>query len=86
MKLAIAFVYVALLIIFFVTSALIVRHTFKYSYLSYRFKKVVVAFGVISFIVILFSLYLMILLLTHSSGAPSSRPTTPATRSTTINF
>ena len=54
------------MIAFFITSGLIYRHAVKYSYLSKRFKKVVIAFGVAAAIVVIFSVYLVIKLFTAS--------------------
>jgi len=51
-------IYIVLLIIFLAICALIFRHTIKYGYLSPKFKMVVVVFGIIALIVIIFSIYL----------------------------
>ena len=40
-------------------SGLILRHALRFGYLSPRFKIVVMVFGVLSLIIIIFSLYLM---------------------------
>lgn len=66
------FIYIIFLIIFSVTAALIFRHAVKYSYLSPRFKKIVIIFGIMSSVVIVISIYLIIrLLFTAPSTSPS---------------
>ncbi|MBU0706167.1 hypothetical protein KJ657_01080 [Patescibacteria group bacterium] len=52
-------IYILLLVVFLIISSLILRHTIKFSYLSPRFKYIVGAFGMIAFVVILFSIYLL---------------------------
>ena len=51
--------YILLLLIFLIISSLIFRHTVKFSYLSPRFRYIVGVFGVVAFIVIIFSIYLL---------------------------
>lgn len=77
-------VYIVLILIFLVMSALIVRHTVKYGYLSQKFKSIVTIFGLIALGVIVFSLYMMISLFTGSS--PSSSPSVKTVNSGEINF
>ncbi|MCK5608475.1 hypothetical protein KAR91_41725 [Candidatus Pacearchaeota archaeon] len=80
------FVYIVLMIIFLVASALIIRHAITYGYLSSRFKKVVAVFTIVSIGVIIFSIYLIIKLFdTPSSSSPYSTPSTPSS-SSEINF
>ena len=52
-------IYVLTLIVFFIISGLIVRHSIKFGYLSPRFKTVVITFGAIALIIIIFSIFLM---------------------------
>lgn len=83
----IAFLYIVLMIIFLVSSALIIRHAVTYSYLGSRFKKVVAVFGILSVSVIIFSIYLMIKLFdTPSSSSSYSPASTSAPSSSEINF
>lgn len=65
--------YIIFMAIFIAMSALIVRHTVKYSYLSQRFKYIVFTFGLLALGVIFFSIYLIFALLANSpdSGSPS---------------
>jgi amino acid transporter len=59
--------YILLLFIFLVISSLIFRHAIKFSYLSPRFKYIVGIFAVITFAVIVFSIYLLL-----RTGGPST--------------
>ena len=54
-------IYIFLLIVFLGISGLIIRHTIKFGYLSPDFKKVVIVFGVLSIIVIIYSIYVLTL-------------------------
>jgi len=56
----IIFIYILLLIVFLVVSSLVLRHTVKFGYLSPSFKIIIIAFGVLAFCVIVFSIYLML--------------------------
>lgn len=69
-------IYGILIVIFMVTSVLIVRHMVKFSYLSQRFRSVVFGFGIVSVIVIVFSLFLVFNLVNLGSGGTST-PTIP---------
>jgi hypothetical protein len=53
-------IYIVLLIIFLVTTAMIFRHTIKFGYLSPQFKIVVVVFGVLALIGVIVSFYLVV--------------------------
>ena len=77
-------VYIVLMVIFLVMSALIVRHTVKYGYLSQKFKTIVTVFGLIALGVIIFSLYMVISLFGGSS--PSSSSPDKTVNSGAINF
>lgn len=66
------FIYVLLLIIFVAVTALILRFTVKFGYLSPRFKYAVGGFLILSIILIGFSLYL----LANTSSSGSSGGTT----------
>ncbi len=72
---------------FMATSALIFRHTIKFSYLSPRFKTVVAVFSGVAVVVIIFSLFLIISLFSGGS-TPTSSDYTPetSTSSSDINF
>ena len=76
-------VYAVLLIIFLVASALIVRHTVKYGYLSPKFKTIVIIFGLLALGVIIFSLYLTVNIF---SGGPSDSFKVPTTSTSDIQF
>lgn len=83
--------YAILLVIFLIISALILRHTVKFSYLSPRFKTVVSIFGLLALIVIIFTLYLVFLLSRpepSSSGflVPSTSTAPSSTSTSDINF
>ncbi len=86
MNTLIVLTYVILLLVFLVSSALILRHTMKFSYLSPRFKTIVSIFGLLALIVIVFSVYLVLLL--GRSSPPSSSPSipSPTSSSSDINF
>jgi predicted permease len=58
-------------------SALILRHTVKYSYLSTRFKVIVSVFGILALIVFLFSIFL-IFQLNGELRTPSFTPSAPS--------
>lgn len=76
-------IYVILLLVFLIMSALIFRHTVKYSYLSTRFKITVSAFGILALIVLIFSIFLIFQL----DGKPSSPTFAPSVPSNVeINF
>jgi len=76
-------VYIVLLVFFLLASAMIFRHTLKFSYLSPRFKTIVMTFGIIALVVIIYTIYLVISL--RNTSNPSSL--TPTTTSTSeINF
>lgn len=77
-------IYAILIIAFLVASALILRHTVKFSYLSPRFKTIVSIFGLLALVVIVFSLYLVIL--SNRSASSSFSDFTPSTPSSGINF
>lgn len=82
-------IYIILMIIFLATSALIFRHTIKFSYLSPRFKTIIAVFAGIAVVVIIFSLFLVIRLVSSdSSSSSSSSNYTPSvnTSSSDINF
>lgn len=76
-------IYVILILIFLGMSALILRHTMKYSYLSSRFKMVVSVFGLLALVVFIFSIFL-IFQLDGEPKSPSYQPSSPS--STEINF
>ena len=65
-------IYILLLIGFFSASALIFRHLVKYGYLSPRFKIVVMIFGILSSIIIIFSIYLMLSMNDEVKDSPAS--------------
>lgn len=78
-------IYLASLLIFFIVGTLIIRHTVKYSYLSPRFKNVVLVFGLVAGVTILFSMFMMYQLLSYSGGSRSAaEPYSPS--SSQINF
>lgn len=70
MKNIILVLYIFLLLIFLISSALIFRHAHKYSYLSPRFKTIVSVFGILALTVIIFSLVLLF----KFFGSPSVIP------------
>ena len=61
-------IYIILLIIFLIVSGLIFRHTIKFSYLSSKFKIVASTFGLIAFIIIIFSFYLILQISSSNSS------------------
>lgn len=81
-------IYIILLLIFLIISSLIFRHTIKFSYLSPRFRYVVIVFGVVAMVVIIFSVYLLF----QIGGGPQTNyydtsPTTiPSTNTGDLNF
>ncbi|QQR83226.1 hypothetical protein IPJ72_05500 [Candidatus Peregrinibacteria bacterium] len=76
-------IYVALIATFVFTTSLIIRHMVRFSYLSNRFRKVVLGFVVLAAIVIVFSLYLVFNLVALDAGGLST-PSIPNTGG--INF
>lgn len=78
--------YIILMLIFLVMSALILRHTVKYSYLSTRFKIVVSVFGLLALAVFIFSIFLIFQLDGDSKSPSFSPPATPSPSNTEINF
>jgi hypothetical protein len=52
-------IYVILLIIFLIISSLVFRQATKFGYLAPRFKIVAAIFGILSFTIIVFSIYLL---------------------------
>lgn len=80
-------IYIVLMVIFLVTSALILRHTVKYSYLSPKFKTIVTIFGLLALCVFIFSIYLAFSIGVSPSPSPSSYPSvSPSTSTSDINF
>ena len=77
-------IYAVLLIIFLVISTLIFRHTVKFSYVSPRFKKIALIFGILALIIIIFSLYLVIRLFLPPLSSPTY--TFPSAYPSDINF
>ncbi|MBN2096589.1 hypothetical protein JW752_04325 [Candidatus Peregrinibacteria bacterium] len=77
-------IYIVLLIGFLGISALIFRHTVKYSYLSQKFKTVVWIFAILALGGVILSLYLVISLFSTSSGPSYSYPS--VNTSSDINF
>ncbi|MBU1017917.1 hypothetical protein KKA33_02700 [Patescibacteria group bacterium] len=77
-------IYIVLLIGFLAISALIFRHTAKYSYLSPKFKTVVWVFAILALGGVIFSLYLVISLFSTPSGPSYSSPS--VNTSSDINF
>jgi hypothetical protein len=59
-------VYIILLIAFIIISSLLFRHAIKFGYLSPSFRVVVAVFGILSLVVIGFSIYIISL-----TGTPS---------------
>jgi len=75
MTIAIA-IYVILLIIFLATSSLVFRQAVKSGYLAPRFKIIVAIFGILSFSIIVFSVYLLTQLGGTGSSGYSDSPST----------
>ena len=78
-------IYILFLIIFFVASGLIFRHTVKFGYLSQRFKTIVIIFGLLALSVIIFSFYIFLQVLTTSSETYSTS-NSPTFNSGDLNF
>lgn len=78
-------VYIVLLVFFLLASAMIFRHTLKFSYLRPRFKTIVLTFGIIALAVIIYTIYLVISLYNQQSSPPAFSPS-PATSTSEINF
>ena len=78
-------IYILLLIVFLIISSLILRHTVKFSYLSPRFRYIVAVFGIISVIVIIFSVFLLFKMQPNSSTGFDSGPTIPSSTGN-LNF
>jgi len=78
-------VYIVLLVFFLLASAMIFRHTLKFSYLSPRFKAIIMTFGIIALAVIIYTIYLVISLY-HQQSSPSTFSPSPATSTSDINF
>ncbi len=77
--------YILLLIVFLIISSLILRHTVKFSYLSPRFKYIVGVFGIISFVVIIFSIFLLFKMGPSTSTGFDSGPSIPSSNGD-LNF
>jgi len=77
------FIYVVLLLIFIAISGLIFRHTLKFSYLSPKFRYIVVLFAFISLALIILSVYLLSQVDNSSNSTPINN--TPST-SGELNF
>jgi len=65
-------IYILLLIGFFLASGLIFRHLVKYGYLSPSFKIVVMIFGILSAIIIIFSIYLTLSIDNGTEDSPAN--------------
>lgn len=78
-------IYILFLLIFFIASGLIFRHTVKFGYLSQRFKTIVTIFGLLALSVIIFSIYIFLQVLTPSSETYSTS-SPPTSNSGELNF
>jgi len=67
--------YILLLLVFLIISSLIFRHTIKFSYLSPRFRYIVGVFAAVSFVIIIFSVYLLFQIDGGSSTGSFKEPT-----------
>lgn len=77
--------YIALLLVFGLFTAFILRHNAKYGYLSPHFKIILLIFGLMASALILFSLVLLMQF--YKGNAPSSIPSsTPSSNSSNLDF